>query len=34
MDWSASVPVASGQPVTLTFEDVKGLQSTKVVIAP
>jgi hypothetical protein len=34
MDWSASVPVASGQPITLTFEDVKGLQSTKVVVAP
>jgi hypothetical protein len=34
MDWSASVPVASGQPVTLTFEDVKDLQSTKIVIAP
>ena len=34
MDWSTSVPVAAGQPVTLTFEDVKGLQSTKVVVAP
>ena len=34
MDWSASIPAASGQSVTLTFEDVKGLQTTKVVSAP
>jgi hypothetical protein len=34
MDWSANVLVASGQPVTLVFDDTKGLQSTKVVVAP
>jgi hypothetical protein len=34
MDWSAAVPVASGQAVTFTFEDTHGLQSTKVSVAP
>jgi hypothetical protein len=34
MDWSATVPVAPGQSVTLTFEDTKGLQATAVVTAP
>ena len=34
MDWSAAVPASPGTQVTLTFEDVKGLQSTKVVTAP
>jgi hypothetical protein len=33
MDWTATVPVATGTSVTFTFEDVKGLQSTKVVTA-
>jgi hypothetical protein len=34
MDWSAAVPASPGTQVTLTIEDVKGLQSTKVVTAP
>jgi hypothetical protein len=34
MDWSASIPAAPGTQITLTFEDVKGLTSTKVVTAP
>jgi hypothetical protein len=33
MDWSASVPAAPGTPITLTFEDVKGLASTLTVTA-
>lgn len=34
MDWTATVPVSSGQSVTLVFDDIKHLQSTKVVVAP
>ncbi len=34
MDWSAAVPASPGTQVTLTFEDVKGVQNTKVVTAP
>ena len=34
MDWSASVPAAPGTQITFTFEDTKGLISTKVVTAP
>jgi hypothetical protein len=34
MDWTASVPVASGHPVTITVEDIKGNQTSVVITAP
>jgi hypothetical protein len=34
MDWTASVPVASGQPITITVEDIKGNQTSLVITAP
>ena len=34
MDWNASVPVTSGEAVTLTVEDSKGLLTSRTVVAP